>query len=289
MKTKTQKLASLMKMSACLATISGALFGGRAAFAGTILTANLPPGTAIININAKADGAANFNSGQSLWYSPFGSGTVLQYTVAAGTYQFRIVNPADAALLYPTLTTAQVNQIYTGWTFNSPWVTDYLVFDSTATNHPAIPQLFDGAYTNAPFYPSASAAYNAAMVNGSYNKIRTSPLGRAANTFTNSYTFAKAETLVFVVPDYALGDNNGGVSVLITPWPQLRSSFSAGTLTFQWPVEATGYILSSTADFQNGGWGDVTTAPTIIGANYSVSLPVDPTASGLRLFRLRHL
>jgi len=39
--------------------------------AGTVITTNLPPNTAIININATADGAAAFNGDQSLWYQPF--------------------------------------------------------------------------------------------------------------------------------------------------------------------------------------------------------------------------
>lgn len=36
--------------------------------AGTVITSNLPPNTAIINISGTADGAAAFNGDQSLWY-----------------------------------------------------------------------------------------------------------------------------------------------------------------------------------------------------------------------------
>src|SRR6185437_261897 len=73
------------------------------AFAGTIITNNLPANTAIININAVQDGAGSYNGDQSLWYQPFYSGgatQLLSYAVPAGTYTFRIINAADAAQLF---------------------------------------------------------------------------------------------------------------------------------------------------------------------------------------------
>ena len=38
--------------------------------------------------------------------------------------------------------------------------------------------------------------------------------GRYTGTTVSSYTFTSAETLIFAVPDYALSDNNGTLSVL---------------------------------------------------------------------------
>lgn len=174
--------------------------------AGTVITANLPPGTAIVNIDARADGASGFNGDQSFGYSPFNaSGSLLTYSVSAGVYSFRVIDAADAAQLFPALTTAQTNEIYTAWTFNSPWAEDYFVFGSAATNNSSIPQLFDGAYTNVfnggPLYPDATSAYNAVIQNGSYDEIRVG--GRDSTVFTNSYAFATATNLVFAIPDYA--------------------------------------------------------------------------------------
>lgn len=196
------------------------------AFGGTVITANLPPNTAIINISGTQDGAATYNGDLSLWYHPFftgGASQFLQYTFQPGTYSFQIVNPTNAAQLFPALTSAQTNQIFTAWTFNTPCLTTYLAFDRAATNNFSIPQLFDGAsgtgYGNSgiPLYGSYSAAYNAAFTNGSYDLIRTGPNGYDSTNFTNTYTFTTAETLVFAVPDYDLNDNGGGVSILVSP------------------------------------------------------------------------
>ena len=201
-----------MKQLLVLLLAAGTLAPG---FAGTVITANLPPHTAIINIDARADGANRFNGDQSLWYQPFSNSSLPQFTFPPGTYQFRVVNPADAAQLYPALTPEQTSQIYTAWTYNSPWIEDYLVFDSGAATDSSIPQLFDGA--PGPGFGNATLAYDDAIANGYYNHIRTGPLGRASSIITNSYTFTQAVTLLFVIPDYGLGDNNGGVSVLVTP------------------------------------------------------------------------
>ena len=52
------------------------------ALAGTVITANLPANTAIVNISGTQDGAASYNGDQSLWYHPFSTvGTLLEYTV----------------------------------------------------------------------------------------------------------------------------------------------------------------------------------------------------------------
>ncbi|MGH7953867.1 MAG: hypothetical protein ACREFE_18370, partial [Limisphaerales bacterium] len=275
----------------------GVIFGTAAflssAFGGTVITDNLPANTAIINISATQEGA---NGGQDLWDAPFytgGATQFLEYTVQAGAYNFRIIDPADAAQLFPALTSEQTNEIYTAWTFNSPWVTDYLVFDSAATNNSSLPQLFDGAYTNTagngPFFSSATNAYNAAVSGGYYDLIRTGSLGRGGTAFTNSYTFTNVETLIFAVPDYALGDNVGGVSVLISPAnfaPVLSIASDANTVTLQWPTNASGFTLSETTNLQNAIWNDVAAPPIIVNANYSVALPLDFTAD--KFFRLHN-
>jgi hypothetical protein len=188
-------------------------------FGGTVITNNLPANTAIINIDARTDGAANYSGDQSLWYKPFYSAPATQllaYAVQPGTYNFRVINPADAAQLFPTLTGAQTNQMFTAWTYNSPLTENYLVFPGAAASDVTIPQLFDGA-PDLSTYATADAAYNGNITAGFASWIRTGAVGRNGTVFTNSYTFATATNLIFAIPDYALGDNSGGVSVLITP------------------------------------------------------------------------
>jgi hypothetical protein len=118
--------------------------------AGTILTANLPANTAIVNIDSRADGAAAFNATQSLWFRPFNTGgSLLEYTVQPGTYEFRAVNPTDAGALFPALTASQLATIFTAWTFNSPFITNYLVFDVAAATDASRSQLYAGAISPA--------------------------------------------------------------------------------------------------------------------------------------------
>jgi hypothetical protein len=184
-----------------------------------VITANVPENTAIINIDARQDGAAVFNGDQSLWYRPFftgGATQLLEYAVAPGTYSFRVINPADAAKDFPGLTTDQTNQIFTAWTYNSPWILDYLVFDAAAETNSSLPQLFDGS-PEWPPYSNPDAAYQASLTNGYNNLIRFGPLGRASTNYANTYTFQNPARLIFVVPDYGLGDNSGGVSVFVSP------------------------------------------------------------------------
>lgn len=258
------------------------------AFGGTVLTDNLPANTAIVNINAQTDGAASYNGDQSLWYHPFSYGTVPELTVPAGTYTFRIVDPADAAHLFPALTTAETNQIFTAWTYNSPWIEDYLVYNSSALTNYTLPQIFDGAPDPVSF-GSAQPSYNHAVANGYYNEIRTGPLGRDSTVLTNSYVFTNATTLVFAIPDYYLGDNSGGVSVLVAPAnpaPVLQIMPGTGTVSLLWPTNAAGFTLAQTTNLQPAVWSDVTPLPSIVSSNYSVTLPLDLTTS--RFFRLHN-
>jgi hypothetical protein len=208
---------------------------------GTIISTNLSSGDVIININGQQDGAAAFGGStqgltvigvnQDDWYRPFNTqAQLLEYTFQPGTYRFRILDQTDAAALFPSLTQAQLNQIGGAWTYNAPWVTDYLAFDSSAATNPNEHQLFAGAVTpgvpvpgangwipaNPPLgYDNAADAYNAAKLGGYYDEIVTGT-GRYTGTVQTSYTFAQAETLIFAVPDYYLFDNSGIVSVLVS-------------------------------------------------------------------------
>jgi hypothetical protein len=189
--------------------------------AGTVITTGLPAKTAIINISGSADGAANYDPTQTYWFSPFeAGGTPLQYSLQPGTYAFQIVNPIDAASLFPALSSAELSQVYTAWTYNSPWVTDYLAFDISALTDSSEHQLFTGAVVPMADYPgfsSAAAAYNAAKAGGYFDQIVIGTGGRYGGTVSSTYTFSSAETLVFAVPDNLVSDNAGGVSVLISP------------------------------------------------------------------------
>src|SRR6185437_830946 len=217
----------------CLAVLLPQVFGG------TIITNNLPANTAIININATQDGAGSFNGDQSLWYQPFyagGATQLLNYAVSAGTYTFQIINPADAAEAYPSLVQTQTNQIFSSWSYNSPWVSDYLVFGGEAATNNSMPQIFDGSPDPAS-YNSAAEAYSDSVISGYYNIIRTGPAGRRSTTLTNSYTFPSATNLIFAIPDNGLGDNHGGVSVLIAPAgapSSLTNKYWTGAIDQNW-------------------------------------------------------
>ena len=197
--------------------------------AGSVINSNLPAGTVIVNINAQEDGTAGYgggNTGQAFFYQPFGSGPdgLLSIPVSPGTYTFRIVDPADAAKEFPSLTTAQLSTIFTAWTYNSPWITQYMVFDLSATTDAGEPQLFDGA-DNPSSYGNAQDAYNATVTAGGANLIQIDPVhGREGTNYTTTYTVATATSLVFAVPDNGLYDNAGGVSVVV----QKRPAFFAG-------------------------------------------------------------
>ena len=77
-----------MKALGRLAVTVASIVVALPALGGTVITANLPPATAILNINATQDGAASYNSDQSLWYQPFSTGgaaQLLEYTIQPGT------------------------------------------------------------------------------------------------------------------------------------------------------------------------------------------------------------
>ncbi len=188
-----------------------------AAHAGTVITTNLPTNTAaIVNIDATNDGARVFTPDQSTWYQPFAvNGAFTELTLGPGTYSFGLIDPADSVAAFPSLTSSQRAQLYSGWTFNSPWITDYYVFDSSAASDANQTQLFTGAIGNTT-YSSGEDAYHAAVTGGYASQIVTGPGGRYNGVPASTYTLTKTQTLIFDIPDYILSDNTGGVSVVVT-------------------------------------------------------------------------
>jgi hypothetical protein len=187
--------------------------------AGFVITQNLPTNDVIIGVDGRADGGASYSGpGQNDWYQPFNvTGNLLEYTFQPGTYSFRVIDSADASSMFPMLTSTQLSEIGNGaWTYNSPWVTQYIAWDVSAASNPAEHQLFTGSVdSTATDYGSAGAAYQAAITGGYFDTIVTGS-GRYTGTVQSSYTFATTETLIFAVPDYYLPDNGGIVGVLIT-------------------------------------------------------------------------
>lgn len=264
-----------------------AVFVNSGVFAGSVLTNGLPAGDAIVNINARLDGAAAANGDQSLWYRPFNAtnGPLLQLTVVPGTYAFRVINPADAAAMFPLLTPAQTNQMYAAWTYNNPWILNYLVFDGRAATNASVPQLFDGDPEWPPF-SNPNDAYHASILHGTYDVIRAGPQGRDSTNLVTAYTFSAPTDLIFAVPDYGLGDNAGGVSVLITPArPTLSMIPVTGTVELRWATNAAdGYLLEATDQLVPAIWQPVNVSPVVEGSYYTVPLANESQA---RFFRLR--
>jgi hypothetical protein len=221
----------------------------RLTLAGTVIT-NLPGNAAIINIDARQDGALSYDGGQDNWYHPFftgGATSLLQYAISPGTYTFQLTNPTLAATQFPTLTSGQLAQVFTAWTFNSPWITDYFVFGSTGATDFSVPQIFAGAIRPANLgggTGSATEAFNFAVTNDYDDVIVKQPGGRVTGIRTTLYTFTASETLTFAVPDNVLSDNNGGVSVLIR---QIGDGI-AGDYNSNGAVDAADYVL-----WRNGG------------------------------------
>ena len=139
-----------------------------------------PASAQLVNINALVSGAHPTGTD---WYAPFGAVSV---SLAAGTYDFTLTNPQ----LTP-------GALYTAWSYNTPWATTYLVFDSTNLNQ----QLFKGAVSSQG-YPTAQIAFDTTVGQG--NAVTT-------------WTFQNQVTLLFTLSDFLLQDNSGGVSVDVTP------------------------------------------------------------------------
>lgn len=211
------------------------LFGQVAAVSAGVISTDLPSNTYIVNINGGpgGDGASGNSPDGGTFSAPYSTDPTL--TLGPGTYTFYLVDPADAAAAFPMLTADQLATVQTAWTFNTPWTTDYVVFDSLALADPSRPQLFDGGngtYGEGTTYSSQQAAYDAARDQGYYNNIRVG--SRNTTNFQKTYTLTSAETLVFAVPDYYLDDNAGGVSVVVQAVPEPGAKtlcgLGAGTL-----------------------------------------------------------
>lgn len=246
--------------------------------AGTVINTNLPNNLAIVNVSATVYGAASFSgTNQIYWQQPFttGNAAYVAYTLAPGAYTFRVINPTDAAAAFP-LTSGQLNSIYTAWTYNSPWITSLLAFSASAVSNPSQNQLFSIAEIDQA-QGSAAAAYNRAVTGGFYNQIF---VGARNATPTYSYTFSTPTTLIFAVPDSGLGDNSGGVSVLIAPVAATQISVSTTTLPggFQGSVYKP-VTLSATGGSGIYNWS-ATNLPAGMTLSASGSLSGTPTAAG---------
>lgn len=204
----------------CLALFSwaaGDVFGG------TVITNNLPANTAILNVNGRQDGAAAYTGRYEYWFQPFytsqyspGATNFVEFTFQPGAYTLRVIDSTDAAQQFPALTADQVAQIFTGWTFNSPWTEAYLAFDVAAATNATLSQLFEGGI-DTQSYSSATAAYDGLISHGFGDRLLAGADGQAGTNFFRVYSVASPKTLIFTVNDYGLWDNSGGVSILISP------------------------------------------------------------------------
>lgn len=219
----------------------GSILGAAlSAHAGSVITTNLPTGVdAIVNIDATQDGASGYDGDQSNWYQPYaGTSGFTELTLGPGTYTFDLTDAADSTSAFPKLSDAQRSQLYTGWTYNSPWITNYLVFDSSALTNSSESQLFSGSFSYGSF-GSGLAAYTDAKANGYSSQIVVSPGGRLHGTVETSYTLTSTETLIFDVPDQDDADNSGGVSVVVktvtqpTPEPATFAALGFGLLALR--------------------------------------------------------
>src|ERR1019366_2376604 len=142
------------------------------------------------------------------------------------------------------------NSIFTAWTYNSPYTTAALVFDSSAVSNPSQNQLFSVAEL-AGSVTTPLAAYTLDVSEGFYHQIF---VGSRGATPQNTFTFANPTTLIFAVPDSQLGDNAGGVSVLIAavapPLSFPATSFPAGNIGFGYGP----YQLTATGGYGTYVW-----------------------------------
>jgi len=201
---------------------ASALFLSSLAVSGTIISTNLPTDTLIVNIDARADGVGNYDAGQDKWWDPYASGPVV--ALPAGIYSFQVINPSDAAATFPFLTSAQLNQIYTAWTYNSPWITDWMAWNTATISSHASQVISGGTVSRIPNYSTypgwngggfnnATFAYSALTTSGCAKQIQIG--GRYTGPNVKSIEFRSAISLQFAIPDTGVGDNTGGVSVVV--------------------------------------------------------------------------
>ena len=281
-------------------------------FSGTVITgaaSNLPAGMAIVNISATPASAAGANGATQVppgtsgnWSQPYNTQSqLLAYTIPAGTYTMRVIDPADAASIFPSLTQNQLSGIWTASTstIGSPdYLTTYLVFASSAASNSSQTQLFSGA-DNGPGTTNPASAYTDAVNGFTANNVFTAPFFneiRNNGTPGNTYTFNAPTTLIFTLPVYP-PNSTGGVSVLIAPSTsspsittaslppgQVNAAYSqtltptGGSGIYNWAATGLppGLSLSST-----GTPGALSGTPTHTGSYPSIQITVTDSVSGL--------
>lgn len=270
-------------------------------FAGTVLTDNLPSGMAIVNISGTSgtptvggNGAAvSGGTNQNLWYQPFNTAQqLLEYTMQPGTYTMRVINPTDAAALFPSLGRTQIDSIWSAWSYNTPFITDFLVFDSSAASNSQQSQLFSVAGPSSGAADAATAYSNAVngYVNG--NSVQVPPFLNAIavgtrdatpqNTITFPLTGTEQQNIIFAVPDNQLSDNVAGVSVLIAPATSTPSILTSSAANGQ--VNATYGPVNMNASGGSGTyWWSATGLPpglTLASTGNPAALTGTPTSAG---------
>uniref|UniRef100_Q01UP1 DUF642 domain-containing protein n=1 Tax=Solibacter usitatus (strain Ellin6076) TaxID=234267 RepID=Q01UP1_SOLUE len=127
-------------------------------------------GATVVNVDAMQYGVQNWGQvGLDGWRYPYPGAPTL--TVGPGTYTFSLVNP-----------TLNSGATYTAWTYNSPWITNYIVFDQADESH----YLFGGA-TSSTGYANATDAFNGTC-------------GVTGSLCVSTYSFAATTALVFATP-----------------------------------------------------------------------------------------
>lgn len=135
-----------------------------------------------------------------------GGEPLLQLTLGPGTYDI-----SNATGL------AGANPAFTGWNYSSGWVWSVVVADDAT--HKVV------------FYADRGG------VQGSQAAIAAQADVQA---FHDSFTLAQTTTLDFMVRDYYLPDNAGGIAVLLAPVPEAPAPalFTVGLLALGWHLRA---------------------------------------------------
>jgi hypothetical protein len=114
---------------------------------------------------------------------------------------------------------------------------------------------------------------------------------RAASAASGNYEIGFANQPVWSeTSDFAAGelpaDYISGV-ITVDPLPALRIMQDGQNVTLAWPFAATNYVLqeADSASAPAAAWKDVTAAPSIIGSDKFVTLPIDQAAKFYRLQR----
>ncbi len=83
----------------------------------------------------------------------------------------------------------------------------------------------------------------------------------------------------------AVAEHNLALVADLLPGPHLQAQQGAGTLTFQWPTNYSGFIPQANSALANTkGWADLAGTPVISGTNCSLTVP---STNAARFFRLR--